>query len=465
MGSLFSSLHTASTALEAISQALGVVQNDIANAATPGYAAQKALILPIGASATGASGDFVEVSSSGNAFADASVRAAQSQASASQTLAVQLGPVNQLLDITGASGILAAFQKFSTAFSNLSVTPNDPTVGAEAVTAAGGVAAAFKSVAAALDSQNNLLNSSIQNATATINKLSAAISRLNVQTVASPQENPTTDASLRADLEQLSSLVDITVTTAPDGSVSVLAGGQLPLVIGAQAYTLSVDPTAAPGSQVSSTGGGTSPVSFDGQLGGFLQTRNATITPLLGGNGQTGSLNTLAAGFAALVNGLLSSGTTAAGAPGVPIFTYDLVDPTDAARSLAIDPAVTPAQLGLGLAGPPPQSNAIANQLAALAGSSAPANQIGGLSAEGLFAAIAQNIGQQVSDATTNSTTDQNALTSAQTTRQQLSGVSLDQEAVNVTDYQRSYQANAQVVSILNQLTQDVVNMTNPTGG
>ena len=58
-----------------------------------------------------------------------------------------LPPVNQLFDITGATGILAAFQQFSTAFSNLSASPNDPTLGAAALTAAGNVASAFRNVA------------------------------------------------------------------------------------------------------------------------------------------------------------------------------------------------------------------------------------------------------------------------------------------------------------------------------
>ena len=128
MGGLFSSLQTASTALDAFSQALGVEQSNIANASTPGYASQRANILPIDASGNEQQRRrYVTVSSSGDAFADATVRAASSQASASQTQAAQLSPINQLFDITGATGILAAFQQFSTAFSNLSVTPNDPT--------------------------------------------------------------------------------------------------------------------------------------------------------------------------------------------------------------------------------------------------------------------------------------------------------------------------------------------------
>ncbi len=459
MSGLFSALQTASTALEVFSKALGVDQSNVANISTPGYAAQKANIRPIDLTGNGTSnGDFITVSSSGNALADATVQAASSQASASQAQASQLSPVNQLFDITGSTGILAAFQQFSTAFSNLSASPNDPTLGALALTAAGNVASAFQTVTAGLDSQSTQLASSIQSTTAQINTLSAKIAQLNIQTAASSQVDPATDANLRSSLDQLSSLVDITVTTAPNGSVSVLAGGQLPLVIGAQSYALSANPAKAPGSQVSSSAGGSSPTSFSGQLGGLLQTQNGTIAQLFGPNGQPGSLNTLAAGFASQVNTLLSSGVTAAGAPGVPIFTYDATPgATDVARTLALDPTVTASQLGLATTGATPQANGVANQLAALPGSTAA--PILGLSAEGFFGSIAASVGQQLSDANTASTAHQATLTTAQTNRQQQTGVSLDQEAATITAYERSYQANAQIVTILNQLTQDAVNL------
>ena len=320
MGGLTSSLQTASTALAAFSQALGVDQTNIANASTPGYAAQQASINPIGSFGPGgANADLVTITSSGSAFADATVQAASSQASHSQTQAQQLSQVNQLFDITGTSGILAAFQQFSTAFSNLSINPNDPTLGAAALNAAGNVASAFQSVTASLDTQSNQIASGIQSATTQINTLAANIQQLNVQASTGSPNDPTVQASLRSDLDQLSSLVDITVTPASNGTVSVLAGGQLPLVIGNQAYTLSVNPAAAPGSQVTSSAGGNSPASFTGQLGGLLDTQNGTIAQLLGGNGQTGTLNTLAAGFASSVNSLLTSGVTASGNPPVPI--------------------------------------------------------------------------------------------------------------------------------------------------
>jgi flagellar hook-associated protein 1 FlgK len=459
MASLLSSLQTSSAALAVFTRALSVDQTNVANASTPGYAAQTANISPIDVSGNGGSGDFVSVSSNSSTLADASVQAASSQASDSQTQAQQLSPINQLFDITGSSGILAAFQQFSTAFSSLAVTPNDPTLQANALSAAGNVASAFQTVASGLDTQQSQIDSSIQSTTAQINTLAGQIRQLNVKAASESQIDPSTDASLRSDLDQLSSLVDITVNKSANGTVSVLAGGEVPLVIGDQAYTLSANPSAAPGSQISSSAGGNSPAAFSGTLGALLETRNGAIAQLLGSNGSPGTLNTLASGFATRVNALLSSGVTASGASGVPIFTFDTTDPTNAARTLTLDPSVTGSQLGLATTGTGAESNGIANSLAALPSSTASADQVGGLSAEGYFGAIAAGVGQQLSDAETASTSDQTALTTAQSSRQQQSGVSLDTEATNITTYERDYQASARVVTILEQLTADAVNL------
>src|SRR5580704_2169509 len=127
MSGTFTSLQSVSTALAAFGQALGAEQNNISNSSTPGYAAVRAVIQPLGIGAGGQS-DQVVLQSTGSAQADALVQAASSQASDSQTRAQQLQPVNQQFDITGSTGILAALEQFNTAFSNLSVTPGDPSL-------------------------------------------------------------------------------------------------------------------------------------------------------------------------------------------------------------------------------------------------------------------------------------------------------------------------------------------------
>ncbi len=464
MNGLTAALHTASSALDVFSQALGVDESNIANSSTPGYAAQSANIAPIGGfgsyNTVGSSGDAVTVTSSGNAFVDAVVRAANSQASASKATVSQLTPINQQFDITGSTGIIAAFQQFSKAFSNLAVTPNDPTASSIALSAAGSVATAFQSVVGNLDTQSQQLAQTVLSVTGQINTLAGNIAQLNGKLAAAGSEDPSMEADLRNQLDQLSSLIDITVNTAPNGTVAVLAGGQLPLVMGDHGYTLSTNLNAAPGSQILSSGGGNPPTSFSGQLGALLETQNNTIDALIGGGGQTGSLNTLAAGFATLVNTALSSGTTAAGQPGQNIYSWNSA--ADAARTLTLGSPLTGSDLGIASA---TQSNGVANYLGTLPSSNAPGDQIGGFSAEGFYGSITGIVGQQLADATAAQSANQSALTAAGTNRQQLTGVSLDQEAINVTAYERAYQANAQVVSILNQLTQDTLNLISPTSG
>ena len=43
--------------------------------------------------------------------------------------------------------------------------------------------------------------------------------------------------------------------------------------------------------------------------------------------------------------------------------------------------------------------------------------------------------------------------------RQQSSGVSLDEEAALLIEFQRAYQANARFITVLNQLTEETVNL------
>lgn len=251
----------------------------------------------------------------------------------------------------------------------------------------------------------------------------------------------------------------MTVIQNADGTVNVLAGGTLPLVLGDQAYTLSANLAAPAGTQISSSGGGVTPSSFSGTLGGLVDTLNSTITPILGGNGHTGSLNALAQGFAAGVNNLLTSGVTSNGAPGVPLFTYDTTNADNVAATLAVDPSVTTDQLGLATTGTSASSNGIANQLAGLAASNNSASQINGLAPQDYYSAIAQSVGQHLSDASVQAASDQTSLTAAQASQTAVEGVSLDQEAINITAEQRSWEAAAKLVTVMDNLTLDSVNL------
>jgi flagellar hook-associated protein 1 FlgK len=53
----------------------------------------------------------------------------------------------------------------------------------------------------------------------------------------------------------------------------------------------------------------------------------------------------------------------------------------------------------------------------------------------------------------------QDSLTQARVLRAEVSGVSLDEEAAKLLQYQQAYQAVGKLVSVLNELTDTVMNM------
>jgi flagellar hook-associated protein 1 FlgK len=47
----------------------------------------------------------------------------------------------------------------------------------------------------------------------------------------------------------------------------------------------------------------------------------------------------------------------------------------------------------------------------------------------------------------------------AKSQRNQLSGVSLDEEAMVLVEFQRAYQANSRLLTVLDELTQETINI------
>ena len=105
--------------------------------------------------------------------------------------------------------------------------------------------------------------------------------------------------------------------------------------------------------------------------------------------------------------------------------------------------------------GPSDGSNALAlTQFA-----SNPVSALSGQSLNDYYNSMITNVGNQASAQTAMSTSldDYNQSLTAQ--QQQVSGVSLDQEAIQILQYQQSYQASAKLVTTVNQLFQTLLNM------
>ena len=126
---------------------------------------------------------------------------------------------------------------------------------------------------------------------------------------------------------------------------------------------------------------------------------------------------------------------------------------------MKINPAITPGTLAALDPGPPQVANGIALALSNLGTSQAAGDTINGKSILDFLNAQTQIIGQRVADASTGQTVAQQSVTQTQAVRTQVSGVSLDQEAINVMELQRGYQAISKMISVIDGLTDTLINM------
>ena len=188
-----------------------------------------------------------------------------------------------------------------------------------------------------------------------------------------------------------------------------------------------------------------------GELGAELQTRNVTLP------GYLSSLNTIAQTFADSVNTTLSQGLDANGnSPAVNLFQYNATQ--GAAYTMSVT-NITTDQIAAASAGAPGgNGNAIA--VANLA------NQpvLSGATITQAYGNLGAQVGRDISTAQQSQSAYQSLVDQAQQTRSNTTGVSLDAEAAELVQFQQAYQAAGQVVSVLNNMTQVVVNMVSSAG-
>ncbi len=475
MSSLFASLQTSADAMDVFQNAMAVVQNNVTNASTPGYVTQT---LNLTASAfqpeKGLTGGVESsgVQSSRNTFAEQSVWNQNQSLGAATAQSASLSSLQSYFDVSGKSGIPAGLSSLYSAFSAWSANPSDTTAQTQVLTAAQQVIQAFNQTATQVAQLETQTNNQLSSAASQINNLTSQIVAINVQIRNGGASDAGLQAELYNDLEQLSNYSTISVQTEADGTASVLMNGQIPLVMGASQTQLSVTYPSSSGATypggfadakiVTSSGQDVTSQVGGGQLGGLLQFRNQTLPSIIGNQQTQGSLNQLAQALADRVNTVLTSGQVSAGppaVPGVPLFSYTAGSPTDVASSLSLNPSITTANLAAIQPGPPTVANGIPSQLSQLANPTNAADMLNGLSYTDFYGNVASNVGSQASNASTAQASDTDLLNQAQSMRAQLSGVSLNDQAAKLLEFQQAYQASAQVITTINNMTQTLMNM------
>jgi flagellar hook-associated protein 1 FlgK len=233
--------------------------------------------------------------------------------------------------------------------------------------------------------------------------------------------------------------------------------------IGVESFTPAgaLNPTAPPAVRVVETDGrDITGLITQGELGGLLRVRSEVLLPLVGDTLQDGSLNTMAKLLADRVNEILSAGLVSAGPPpeaGVPLFSYNAANGADVARTLTVNPAIDVDLLAAISEGPPYVSNGTALELSALRDSRAASDTINGMTLLEFYASMARQVGDGLRAARQEESRASVLVSHARDLRAQISGVSFDEEAVKLVEFQRAYEANASVVKIVDELLESVL--------
>ncbi len=475
MGNLFSALNSASQSLQAFEEAINVTQNNVANANSPGYADQvpQMLAQDIVSNSNSAPilGGVQEVTQDTRSpYADTAVQQQLSLQGMYQQLQTTLAPLQTVFDVSSSSAIPSALNQLFQSFSQWSSQPSNTNYQQGVLSAAQQVASAFQQASAQLGQIQTSTSNDIQTTVSQINQDAAAIQTYNQQISQNSQPNAGLSALLENTLENLSGLANIQVLKGNGGTVTVLLGGQTALVQGTQVNALQAvnntasnngNPGAAPLISIQDSNGNdvTGQVT-QGSLAGLLSVNNNLLPSLIGGGQQVGGLNTLAQGLADSVNNVLEQASTTSTPPyqsGSALFTYNATNPAGIAGTLAVSSTITGSQLAAADTGPPPVANGAALTLAGLDSTSP--GPVDGQGFTQYFASLTSAVGYAASNANTQATAQSQLVAQAKSLQQQVSGVSLDQEAVRLVQLQSSYQAASKFVTVIDNLTQSLMNM------
>jgi flagellar hook-associated protein 1 FlgK len=388
-----------------------------------------------------------------------------------------LTPLQSLFDISGNQGIPSALNNLFQAFSAWATTPNNTATRQTVLDRAQQVASAFQQEASAINTQATNAEQQVRQTVTQVNQLVSQLANYNHLALQGNRGDAGLDAQMHDAVEQLSQYVNVNASFEQDGTVSLMMNGQTPLLIGEKQYQISArldqptDPpptySDAPASMqiLASDGSDITSATTGGQLGGLLDFRNNVVASYIGSAYQQGDLNRMAQQFADRVNQALTSGNISDGPPavsGVPLFTYDASNGTEVARSLAVDTSITADQLATIDPGPPSVSNGVPLALSQLATPLQDSDKIDGVSYSEFFGQMAGRVGSLLNDATNGQQVQQSLVAQAKDLRQQYSGVSLDEEASILLQFQQAYQANSRFITVLDQLTQATLDILQP---
>jgi len=451
----------AGQALLAQQQAISVTSHNIANVNTPGYSRQQPIMetntpldSSIGLEGTGVS--VVAIERIYDRFLSAQINN-ESQGLGrwdAQKDAVEL--VELIFNETDGSGLSLAMSNFWDAWQTLASNPAGATERKILVTASQVLTSTFNQLNADLSQTQQNLDLAIQATVTDVNRLSQQLADLNGKIVSS--EIGSFNANDYRDqrelvLKKLSELIDINTFEDANGAVSALVANGRPLVSSNQFWQLSTETNLVTGLQdvvwVDDAGNNTN-ISADisgGRLKGYLDVRDGVIDDYIN------RLDTLAQTLMTDVNTLHQSGFALDASAGEVFFAGTGAGNIEVNPNIVGDlDLVAAAADALTVPGDSRRAIEIANLQYQL-------NMGGTQSYNDYYSTIVRDVGNEVLKSEASYHHQSDMVAQLENQRESVSGVSLDEEMINLIKFQNAYTAAARLITTADEMMQTILQM------
>ena len=460
MAGLTQLLNVARDALTAQSYALNVTGQNISNASTPGYVRRVAL-LETQNLGTQSGGGVVAAGLQRvtNDFIERREYQATGASSAATTRDQTLTSVEALFNDGGGTGLGSALNNVFSSFSALAANPNDTTTRANVLAAAGAFADRANATGNAISQTQIDLKQQAQDTVDQVNQRAQEIAKLDMQIAqATMQGDDASDLKDQrtAKILNMSGLINTHTFTDGSGNTVVQVAGTT-IVDGTHAGSLSLDMHADGSLKLlanQSGGGGSEITQFltGGKLGGIKEVRDTDLFDV------SSKLNQLVFDVATAINTQHAAGVGADGGTGRNLFDVG-ASPTTAARDVRVSVDVFDHPDRIAAASnvfsvPGGSDNAVAlskvfdTQIAV--GNTRTAAQA--------YGDLVGSVGSTRANSQRDVDTQGAILQQVTAMHQSQSGVSLDEEMVNLTKFQNSYQAASKMIGVADQLMQTLLN-------
>lgn len=461
----FVGIDIAGRALRSLQRALDVTGHNIANVNTPGYSRQVAdfrqttptTFYSNGRQLLGSGVDISSVNRIRDMFLDARMRDGRSAMGHFSALTTQLEQTQSVFGEPGPHGISSALDRFWNSWSALASNPSDPGARMQVKLAGETLASRIRGTYAELTRQSNQIDQQIGSTITEINDLATQIHDLNgsIRQALAAGGTPN-DLMDQRDLliERMSGLANVTTATFQDGTVAVYISQ----------HTL-VEPASPPNPLPTTYDAGNAKLGTIDIRAGAL--RGLFDAKLKIDGGTVGS--TTVEGFRTMLDRLANELRTQVNA-----IHKTIADPMDVSERFLADVPPGDTQTGAVdfdldlnvknnadriLAGDPakPGDGAIALALSSLRDSGLGA--LNGKSFNAFFSETITNLGRETDFFSGRVEAQSAILDQIDAQRQSVRGVSIDDELANMLRFQRSYQAAAKMLTIFDQVTEDLIGM------